>query len=301
MTLANNEIHSINKIQENTKIDLSKLIPSPPETCLNELDSFIGQIDSNFNIISANQSLISLLSQGKINNSDNPGNLSNFITPEKFEQLRQNFSQISPEQSTINLEMELYGQIYGLRLKAIYNSENQVDHYTFNGREITEKYHLQQALENEAFTDYVTGLYNRRYQDEQLKNLGRSGEINGATIFMLDIDNFKTINDSLGHDEGDKILHLLGDTLKSIIHSTDIAARFGGDEATLILPNLVNPKDIQRFAYRLQETLIENNLHISFGFATAIKNDPSKPIDLFLTRSEADHKLQMMKKYKGEY
>ncbi len=90
-----------------------------------------------------------------------------------------------------------------------------------------------------AITDKLTGLYNRRYFDYFLDlELKRSLRENSSlALLMIDVDNFKQINDTLGHLFGDKILNKLGDLIKSNIRETDLAARYGGEEFSIVMSN----------------------------------------------------------------
>jgi len=90
-----------------------------------------------------------------------------------------------------------------------------------------------------AITDKLTGLYNRRYFDHFLDlEIKRSSRQNGSlALLMIDIDNFKLINDTSGHLFGDKILKTLGEILKTKIREIDLAARYGGEEFAVVLSN----------------------------------------------------------------
>jgi diguanylate cyclase (GGDEF)-like protein len=95
-----------------------------------------------------------------------------------------------------------------------------------------------QDLREQSITDPLTGLYNRRYLLELLpRELVRAGR-NGThiAVIMVDVDHFKRINDSFGHDAGDLALRAIGPLLKQSIRRSDIACRFGGEEFLLILP-----------------------------------------------------------------
>ncbi len=86
-------------------------------------------------------------------------------------------------------------------------------------------------------SDPLTGLYNRRYLSELIKRLEADGEIpTGSALVMLDLDNFKIINDTHGHLAGDMILTKTGAHIKKHIRKTDIACRYGGDEFLVFLP-----------------------------------------------------------------
>jgi diguanylate cyclase (GGDEF)-like protein len=97
---------------------------------------------------------------------------------------------------------------------------------------------LHNIVRRQARTDPLTGLANRRAFDERLdEEIRRSSRYEHPfTLFMMDLDGFKRINDTYGHPEGDKALSLLGDTFMKEVRDTDFIARFGGDEFVLILP-----------------------------------------------------------------
>ncbi len=94
-------------------------------------------------------------------------------------------------------------------------------------------------LENMALTDGLTGLYNRRYFDIFYENIfAQSSRYDiPISLIMCDIDHFKKINDTYGHDKGDVILKEVANVLKANTRKSDIAARFGGEEFILCLPS----------------------------------------------------------------
>ena len=105
--------------------------------------------------------------------------------------------------------------------------------------DITERRNYQNLVEHQAYYDELTGLPNRRmFMDRLEQELGRAKRHGymGA-LFFIDIDRFKIINDSLGHEIGDLLLKIIADRLKSCIRLEDTAARLGGDEFVVILSN----------------------------------------------------------------
>ena len=94
-------------------------------------------------------------------------------------------------------------------------------------------------LENMALTDGLTGLYNRRYFDIFYDNIfAQSSRYDiPLSLIMCDIDHFKKINDTYGHDKGDVILKEVANVLKANTRKSDIASRFGGEEFMLCLPS----------------------------------------------------------------
>jgi diguanylate cyclase (GGDEF)-like protein len=95
---------------------------------------------------------------------------------------------------------------------------------------------LRDALRNQALRDPLTQLYNRRYLEESLpREIHRAERRNQAlALAMLDIDHFKTFNDTYGHEAGDMVLHEVGAILRSFTRAEDLACRYGGEEFVLI-------------------------------------------------------------------
>jgi diguanylate cyclase (GGDEF)-like protein len=97
---------------------------------------------------------------------------------------------------------------------------------------------LRETLQNQSIRDALTGLFNRRYLEESLERELYRCDRNKKSlgIIMLDIDHFKSFNDTFGHSAGDAVLRELGEFLQNHIRRSDIACRYGGEELTLILP-----------------------------------------------------------------
>lgn len=98
---------------------------------------------------------------------------------------------------------------------------------------------LNTRLHKLASHDPLTGLANRRMMNEQLKQLLAQADRQGTslTVSMVDLDHFKQVNDSYGHDAGDAVLKVLAETLKGALRDCDVVARYGGEEFILLLPN----------------------------------------------------------------
>jgi diguanylate cyclase (GGDEF)-like protein len=96
----------------------------------------------------------------------------------------------------------------------------------------------EEMLQEQAISDPLTGLYNRRYLNEFLpRELARSGRSSQpVSVMLIDLDHFKRVNDSSGHDAGDIVLGAIGNLLRSNVRGSDIACRYGGEEFALILP-----------------------------------------------------------------
>jgi len=112
-------------------------------------------------------------------------------------------------------------------------------------------------LQQYAYQDGLTDLPNRRYFYEKLQSLVSVEGMKFALIF-IDLDGFKEVNDSLGHDYGDLLLHQVGARLQSCITSKDTVARLGGDEFTLILEGVNSPDEASQIAEAIKNSLMQS-------------------------------------------
>ncbi|MGG1637611.1 sensor domain-containing diguanylate cyclase [Paenibacillus sp. FSL K6-3182] len=108
-------------------------------------------------------------------------------------------------------------------------------------------------LENASVTDSLTGLYNRRY----LSHLDHAGSDKQFSVMFIDIDDFKEVNDSFGHDFGDLLLLQISKRLKQDVRKTDILVRYGGDEFVICFQHLVDNQDIDFVASKIKKSIDE--------------------------------------------
>ncbi len=124
----------------------------------------------------------------------------------------------------------------------------------------------QEQLKKLAMLDSLTILYNHALIIELLeKELAKQQRKNGSIAFvMLDIDHFKTINDMYGHTSGDSVLQELASILKSSVREGDFAGRYGGEEFSVILPE-VDKKQVWEICERIRKEIEEHAFHIENG------------------------------------
>lgn len=117
----------------------------------------------------------------------------------------------------------------------------------------------QEQLQLMAFYDQVTGLPNRRLFERELRlAIARAArEPVGAALLFIDVDDFKKVNDSLGHEVGDTALQLIGQRLSSTLRSGDVVARLGGDEFGVILYGIGDPDNAAKIARLMIDTVAE--------------------------------------------
>jgi diguanylate cyclase (GGDEF)-like protein/PAS domain S-box-containing protein len=126
--------------------------------------------------------------------------------------------------------------------------------------EITQRKRAQNQLEHAAFHDFVTGLPNRAYfMDRLIRTVSRENWLgeNSLALFYVDMDRFKWVNDSLGHEAGDRFLFEVGHRLDLCIRPGDILARLGGDEFGILLTGIQSCKNAERVANRIQTALAQ--------------------------------------------
>lgn len=112
---------------------------------------------------------------------------------------------------------------------------------------------------NNIYSDYLTGVYNRKKLELYLKQkINTSNADKTFSAIMLDLDNFKSINDNYGHDMGDRALQISAKLLSSCLHSNDFIARFGGDEFCIIL-DISDPIKLDEISARIDSCIEKYN------------------------------------------
>ncbi len=132
-------------------------------------------------------------------------------------------------------------------------------YYIAQIQDINDKKKEEEELSFKAYYDTLTGLVNRNQLEHSL-DLSISSALRNQqrfAVFFIDLDHFKHINDSLGHDAGDELLKIVGDRLRNSIRKTDIAARLGGDEFILVLHGTDNPELAAAFAEKILTILLK--------------------------------------------
>jgi diguanylate cyclase (GGDEF)-like protein len=117
-------------------------------------------------------------------------------------------------------------------------------------RDVTEQHQLEEELKHRAFHDALTGLPNRLlFQDRAARGLVATRH-RGTTagVLFVDLDDFKVVNDTMGHSVGDELLVAAGTRLSSVVRDSDMAARLGGDEFAVLIENVADPAAVDAFA-----------------------------------------------------
>jgi len=162
---------------------------------------------------------------------------------------------------------------------------------------VIENAYLYEKIRLRSVTDELTKLYNRRYffvrVNEECERVSRYGG-GWFSILILDIDHFKQVNDTYGHLAGDEVLREISMILKTSVRSTDVAARFGGEEFIILLPET----DLQggaKFAERIRKTIEEHHFRykdktipvtVSIGVASGGCKDDKMSPDIIIGQAD---------------
>ena len=136
------------------------------------------------------------------------------------------------------------GEVYpeSLDISAVRNQDGAVTHYVGSFRDLTATKAAEEQIESLAFSDLLTGLPNRRMLMVQLQQgmIASEHDKRQGALLLVDIDNFKDLNDALGHDQGDLLLQQFGERLSACAKEGETVARVGGDEFVVLLTQLAS-------------------------------------------------------------
>ncbi len=158
-----------------------------------------------------------------------------------------------------------------------------------------ERKRAETALTRPALHDDLTGLPNRALFLDRLRGaLDRCRRTGGAvTVLFLDVDEFKDVNDSLGHAAGDRLLAVLADRFRGLLRPMDTVARYGGDEFTFLFEGLAGEREAALVAGRIRRSaatvvaLEDGHRTVSASIGIAIVSDPELPIEEVVRRADA--------------
>ncbi|MEJ2394703.1 MAG: EAL domain-containing protein [Candidatus Thiodiazotropha sp.] len=151
----------------------------------------------------------------------------------------------------ITISTENHGPVHmTLRIEAFDSEDTQSNGFFVVLSDITRRKQLEFELETLAYIDKLTKLPNRRFFMDRLSEAVKEAELfgSGLAVLFLDLDNFKLINDSLGHEIGDFVLSESAWRIQDALRSDDIVCRLGGDEFTIIIKGVVSKDELAKIA-----------------------------------------------------
>lgn len=161
-------------------------------------------------------------------------------------------------------------------------------------------YQQKKELENKADTDLLTGLNNKLATERKIKNYIAENPESQCMMFLLDVDDFKTFNDTMGHAFGDEVLGSLGGKISAIFRVSDIIGRVGGDEFMIFLKAVPTPEVVYKEAKKVEEFF--RNFHVGGQTKYAVKASigvavfPHEGADFMALYKAADQALYKAKR-----
>lgn len=185
---------------------------------------------------------------------------------------------------------------FGCQFKSIESKEDRIVRFVGKLVDIHDQHKREQLLRQAALTDVLTGIYNRTA--ETLINKQLEADAQGL-FFMIDLDNFKNINDVYGHAAGDTLLISVAQILKEVFRADDTIARMGGDEFVAFISGISDPKVAKKKADSILSRMEELHLPESdqvFSASIGIAIAPTDGCDYDSLAHAADHALYTVKK-----
>ncbi len=235
------------------------------------------------------------------------------VHPEDVERLRQLFFELVQDpHGQVSAEARIRHADGSYRLIEIVGrnllSDPAVNGIVANYRDITDRRSLEDELRHQAFHDSLTGLANRALFSDRLEHaLSRTRRSrHRLAVLFLDLDDFKTINDSLGHSEGDQLLIAVAERLRDAIRVGDTIARMGGDEFAVLVEDAANGSPME-VAERLMATLQtpfqrggkELFVHASAGVAVSTPKETPEELlrnadaSMYMAKSHGKNRIEL--------
>lgn len=199
---------------------------------------------------------------------------------------------------------ELFWEL--VNISPVRDKSGAITHFIGIQHDITQRKALEERLNYLAYHDDLTRLPNRTLLSDRFNQLTSQSKRRDTQIalLMLDLNRFKLINDSLGHETGDQVLVEIGKRLQQIARTGDTVARYGGDEFVVLLPDIESVNAVTEIARRIQHKLSrplqinERILHISCSIGVALWPQDGERLDNLL--SNADTSMYQAKGRSGE-
>ena len=208
-------------------------------------------------------------------------------------QLEQHFASRTPfRELVIPILIQGERRWWQLTAKPLLNTKEQFTGWRGVGSDATEKRNAELEMRRLANYDSLTNLANRHYFYMQLEALRKQDQFVPFTIFFLDLDNFKNVNDSLGHGVGDLVLKNIAQRLIKTVRNNDLLARLGGDEFAIISHGEDSATHASQLAQRLLNTFVApciingKNLQIGCSIGIALAPDHGPDIETLLKNAD---------------
>jgi len=166
-------------------------------------------------------------------------------------------------------------------------------------KDITENKKNQRIIHHMAYHDILTGLPNRRFFQDKIEGFILNKESKTAAVMYIDLDGFKVINDSWGHQIGDQVLTTVAERLKSCLRKGDVVSRQGGDEFAIFVTDISSEEDIEKVARKIlgsiDEPFLINGCKFIIGCSIGIALYPDHGNNSTVLQKNADTAMYCVK------
>lgn len=247
-------------------------------------DAPIGVVlrDENLNLITCNQAFVDFVGAESI--EELVGTAPHFVYDESYDELQWNEDVAGQLTGEAAFRGPGGSRVWGQMRGSVIEMDSGEHFWLIHVEDITERRRAEQLLRFQASHDELTGLANRRRLLDEIHRLeDGSGSV---AVLLLDLDRFKNINDSLGHDRGDELLVVIADRLRLAVRPGDLVARLGGDEFAIVLPGPVVAAEAEFVAERLMRligepiTLGRQKIYPTASIGIAVADDRTAVDDL---------------------
>jgi diguanylate cyclase (GGDEF)-like protein/PAS domain S-box-containing protein len=209
--------------------------------------------DEELNLITCNQAFVDFVGASSIDSL--VGTSPQFVYDDQYEAVEWTEEPNGELKSEAAFRGSGDSRVWGQMRGQVIEGETGEHFWLIHIEDVTERRRAEQLLRFQASHDELTGLANRR---RLLDEIHRVADGSGSVaVLLLDLDRFKNINDSLGHDRGDELLVVIADRLRLAVRPGDLVARLGGDEFAVVLPGPVTVADAEFVSERLMRLIGE--------------------------------------------
>ncbi|BCN30318.1 sensor domain-containing diguanylate cyclase [Anaeromicropila herbilytica] len=197
------------------------------------------------------------------------------IFPDHLDRFNHNIMQLIDDKNRIEFDLRVKNATndyswYILSASFVSDKEGS-NHVLGKMHNINEHKEYFKRLTNLAEIDTLTNLYNKAALIKRInKILEMEGKYSKHAYFFLDLDNFKKVNDTYGHQEGDRLLKIIGARIKEHFKPSDIIGRFGGDEFIIFMKNVSNIEEVKQKANSLCNIIYNESLKSKYSFSASI-------------------------------
>lgn len=249
-------------------ISLEQRYKKNSEFLLSSINSFSIEVSCLDRTIRFNESVPQFFVDHVEDNTMSFDNFMHLVVEEDKDKLRsiyKSLEKLEKIDSGIEFRIKSNNEIFWLKFSLNINHSVDADRNNIFGV-LSDNSELKEKENKIIYMDYydtATSLYNKKYLKKCIVEYIEQNENTTAGIIFVDLDNFKYINDTFGHDYGDDLLKNVAKELKKVINKNNLLSRFGGDEFVVFLPEINNILEVEKLAERIMRMFNDNHMRVS--------------------------------------